>query len=107
MTTHKYYSSGKCLHVCLWKIKYTFHICMCKRLEGKSCGAGVQVNLGECVYFNEMKCERMMGWRVDERGREEGGGRRKERSSPVALGASLPWGPSDCSVTIHRRLTLP
>lgn len=101
--TRKYYSSVKCLHVCLWK-GFFIHACVYVReMKGKKprCRC-VQVSLRECVYFYEMKCEGMMGWRVDERG-----GRRKERSTPVALGASLPWGPSDCSVTIHRRLTLP
>lgn len=81
--------------------------------EHRGRGAGVQVNPGERVYFYEMKVERgdgMEGW-MRGGGRKEGGGRSAPVLSPWVhqqqeLFSAL-WGPSDCSVTLHRRLTLP
>lgn len=82
--------------------------------SGESRGAGV--NPRDCVCFSEMKVGKGDGgWMRREGGRErerEGG---RIRSAPVLspwvhqqqeLFSAL-WGPSDCSVTLHRRLTLP
>lgn len=82
-----------------------------KRKEKRHCGAGVQQNQRDCFlfffHFSEMKVGRDdVGWM-----KEKGGGRSAPVLSPWVhqqqeLFSAL-WGPSDCSVTLNRRLTLP
>lgn len=86
-----------------------------RQTEHRNCSAGVLVNPRERVYLYEMKVGRDDGdggWMTGKgRGGETGGGSSAPVLSPWVhqqqeLFSAL-WGPSDCSVTLHRRLTLP